>query len=451
MELLYVVALECFLGTLIFDYVNKIILVLMMLFLGLVIFFIWKKSLSVIIIPLLFSLRLITIFNNSQYFVDDIISIKIKLESGNGEITKINDGNPYTKTFGKIDYIKNGHYQMKGVITKKIERNGMIFYEIEALQAQEIKESEIKKYFQKKVDNFTKKSYIDFKNMYIAVILGESGRLDKATKDKFSYTGTSHLLALSGLHVGIIFNVIMFLLGKLPIMSNKRNILGVLGITLYFLGVKNSPSLTRAYIMIIMTICGKLFHENVDVLKSLTLSFIISMFINPLSINEISLKFSYLAVFAIVGIFPLIKKYLYKGKSKFLDFLILTLAIQIFLSPVLMKNFGKLSFLSFGTNLIIMPIGSFYVTLAFIGLLLENIRLGFIIMPVLKIVYYIFYKMIDICSNIPYLTLEFENNIPSWVFVGFYLIVFVGIFYIKLKTEGSEKSEKMVKRLKIQN
>ena len=116
-----------------------------------------------------------------------------------------------------------------------------------------------------------------------------------------------------------------------------------------------------------------------------------------------------------------------------------------------MKNFGKLSFLSFGTNLIIMPIGSFYVTLAFISLLLENIGLGFVIMPVLKVIYYIFYKMIDVCSNIPYLTLEFENNIPNWVFVWFYLIVFIGIFYIKLKTEGSKKSEKMVKRIKIQN
>ena len=334
MELLYVVALECFFGTLIFDYVNKILLILIILFLGLVIFFIWKKSWLVIVIPLLFSFRLTTIFNNSQYFVDDIVRIEIKLESGNGEITKINDGIPYTKTFCKIDYTKDGYYKMIGAITKANVKNGIVFYEIENLQAQEIKESEIKKYFQKKVDSFTKKSYIDFKNMYMAVILGESGRLDKETKDKFSYTGTSHLLALSGLHVGIIFNVIMFLLGKLPIMSNKRNILGILGITLYFLGVKNSPSLTRAYIMIIMVICGKLFHENVDVLKSLTLSFIISMFINPLSINEISLKFSYLAVFAIIGIFPLIKRYLYKGKSKFLDFLILTLVIQIFLSQI---------------------------------------------------------------------------------------------------------------------
>ncbi|WP_429189467.1 ComEC/Rec2 family competence protein [Fusobacterium sp. PH5-44] len=449
MELLYVVALECFFSTLVFNNVNKIVFILIMLFVELIIFFSWKRSLLIIVIPLLFSLRLITIFNNSEYYENDTIKIEIQLESGNGEIKKINGGIPYIKIFGKIDYTKDGYYLMNGLILKKNEKNGINFYNIENLGAKEIKESKIKKYFKKKADSFTKKSYIDFKNMYMAVILGESNRLDKEIKDKFSYTGTSHLLALSGLHVGIIFNVIMFLLRKLPIMGSKRNMLGIFVITLYFLGVKNSPSLTRAYIMIIMTICGKLFYENVDILKSLTLSLIISMFINPLSINEISLKFSYLAVFAIIGIFPLIKKYFYKGKSKILDFLILTLIIQIFLSPILVQNFGKLPFLSFGTNLIIMPIGSFYVTLAFIGLLLENIGLGFVIMPILKVVYYIFNKMIDICSKIPYLTLEFENDIPNWVFITFYLVIFVGIFCIKVKTEGSDKSGKMVKRVKI--
>ena len=449
MELLYIITLECFFCVLLYNYVNNIILILATLFISIIIFLFFKKSLVVILIPFLLVFRITNMIDNLYYDRDDIITVELNLDASKGEIKKINERIPSKKSYGRIDYLEDGNYKLKGIILKRSERNGQTFYDIEALEKKELKDSPLKKYFLKKAENLTKSSYLDFKNMYMAVILGESSRLDRDLKNMFSYTGTSHLLALSGLHVGIIFGVIMFLLSKVPIMSYKRYWMAFLSVTLYFLGVKNSPSLTRAYIMIVVVICGKLFHENIDALKSLALSFLISIFINPLSINENSLRFSYLAVFAILEIFPLIKKKIYKGKSKIIDTLILSLIIQLFLSPILMKDFGKLSFLSFGTNMIIMPIGSFYITLAFVGLLLENIGLGFMIMPLLKVVFNVFYNSILIASKLPYLTLEFENNIPDSLFFVFYLIVFGMIFYRKLKTERSNKNEKKKKRTRI--
>ena len=449
MELLYVITLECFFCALLYSYVESIILILITLFISLLLFLFYKKSLVIILIPFLLVLRMTKMMDNSYYDKEDVVIVELKLEASKGEIKKINGKTPSKKTQGKVDYLEDGNYKIKGIISRIEERYGQIFYDVKVLEKKELKDSFIKKYFLKKAENFTKNSYIDFKNMYMAVILGESSRLDRDLKNVFSYTGTSHLLALSGLHVGIIFGVIMFLLRGIPVMSKTRYWIALVSVTLYFLGVKNSPSLTRAYIMIIVIICGKLFDENVDPLKSLTLSFLISIFLNPLSINENSLRFSYLAVFAILEVFPLVKKKLYKGKSKFIEILILSLIIQVFLSPILIKDFGKLSFLSFGTNVVIMPIGSFYITLAFIALLIENIGLGFIIMPLVKLVFNIFYKSIFLASKLPYLTLEFENNIPNSVFIIFYMIVFGIIFYRKLITERSNKDEKKGKRRRI--
>ena len=83
---------------------------------------------------------------------------------------------------------------------------------------------------------------------------------------------------------------------------------------------------------------GKIFYENIDIEKSLAVSFIISLFLNPVSIYEVSFKLSYLAVAAIIFIYPFIIKF-YKGKSKLIKNIVLIGTIQVFLLPILIKEF----------------------------------------------------------------------------------------------------------------
>lgn len=164
--------------------------------------------------------------------------------------------------------------------------------------------------------------------------------------------------------------------------------------------------------------------------------------------NEVSFILSYLAVFAIICIYPLIRKVIYKGKSKFVEKLILLTTIQFFLTPILIKEFGTIQFLSFFSNLIILPVGTLYILLAFVGLFLENLGLGFIVFPITNIVFETFMKLVEIFSKIPGLTLRYNGSKDNALFLIFYVIIFGIVFYNKFKTEG-KKDEEISGRTKI--
>jgi competence protein ComEC len=433
--------IEGFFSILILKYTNFWIGIFINFLISITLGFVYKKNKIIIcVIPLLLCIRFYTFVNLNDYQVNDEIKIELLLIEGKGKIEKINDKVPYMKSYGNISYLRDGKYRISGKILKKTERYGIINYVIEKNEnknkIQEIEKNIIEKYFFAKAEKFIEKCSIDFKNMYMAVVLGDNSRLSRNMRELFSYTGTSHLLALSGLHIGIIFSVMLAIAKKIPIKKEKKYFLILISITIYFLGVKNSPSLTRAYTMVLVSLMGKLCYENVDTEKSLTFSFFVSMFLNPLTMEEPSLRLSYFAAFAIIFIVPIIKKYLYTGKSKLLNFVILSGTIQLFLTPIIAYDFGKIPFLSFFTNMIIMPIGSIYITIAFLGLMLENIGLGFTILYFLEIIYNIFYKMLLIFNKIPYLTIESDMEIPLLPVVGFYVVIFISVFYLKYKNEN---------------
>ena len=122
--------------------------------------------------------------------------------------------------------------------------------------------------------------------------------------------------------------------------------------------------------------------------------------------------------------------------------------IQIFLTPILIKEFGNIQLFSIFSNLIIVPLGSLYITLAFIGLLFENFGLGVVIFPFVNIIFKLLIKVVEIFSNIPMLTIKYSGNKDNTIFLLFYVIIFGIIFYNKFKMEG-KKDEKIYRRTKI--
>ena len=121
--------------------------------------------------------------------------------------------------------------------------------------------------------------------------------------------------------------------------------------------------------------------------------------------------------------------------------------IQVFLLPILIKEFGTIQLFSIFSNLIILPLGSLYITLAFIGLLFENFGLGVVIYPIVNIIFKFLIKIVEIFSNVPMLTIKYNGNKDNTIFLLFYVIIFGIIFYNKFKMEG-KKDEKIYKRTK---
>ena len=316
MEITYILLGEILGILLLFQFFSSWLVISITLFsLGTIYFFTKKKSILIYIIPILFVIRLVFGVHSGDFDYLENIRLKVELNRGVGKVLKIDNKNLKNLTFIYLSELADGKYNVLGEFKELEKKENIDIISINRLEIEKLEDSFLEKYFKNKVEGFIEKGDRYFKRIYRAIILGESREIPKELREKFNYVGVSHLFALSGLHIGIIIGVISFISGKFSISRDKRYWVILIGLTLYFLGIKHSPSLIRAYIMGVIFLFGKIFYENIDIEKSLAVSFIGSLFLNPISIYEVSFKLSYLAVAAIIFIYPFIIKF-YKGKSK---------------------------------------------------------------------------------------------------------------------------------------
>ncbi|MGL4392110.1 MAG: ComEC/Rec2 family competence protein, partial [Fusobacteriaceae bacterium] len=258
-------------------------------------------------------------------------------------------------------------------------------YEISEIEKiSKIEKNLPEKLLEARADKILKNSSYAQKNLFKGVVLGIKEPVSKRIKNLFINTGTAHLLAISGLHIGIILFILSQGLTKLKIGKRNKNIIILVVITFYFYGIRSSPSVERAYMMAAILLLGNIFYENYSMKKSLALSFIISLLINPVSYRDISFVFSYSAMLGIIICSKPLNKFnmflIKKIKSKYikliLNYIAFTISLQLFMAPVIYYYFEKFSFLTIIFSLILTPIGSIYIFLCFVSLLFPTIFLA---------------------------------------------------------------------------
>ena len=134
-----------------------------------------------------------------------------------------------------------------------------------------------------------------------ALLLGEKGDLSTEIKDQFANAGAMHLLAVSGLHIGIIAFLLLFLFEQFPrvLSSLKAHILVVIILWIYAILTGLSPSVTRAVLMFSLLILSRLATGQYDPVNILFFSAFIVVSFDPLVIYDIGFQLSYLAVLGI--------------------------------------------------------------------------------------------------------------------------------------------------------
>lgn len=180
-----------------------------------------------------------------------------------------------------------------------------------------------------------------------AVLLGAGGTLDPELRQSYAAAGVSHILCVSGMHVGVIFMILNFLMKPMELSRQTRALkalLLILSIWLYACITGLSPSVIRAATMFSFVTIGGLVHRNTNIFHSLTASLFILLIINPLLLFEVGFQLSYLAVFGIVLFQPLIAS-LYHAKTKpgryFLELLSVSIAAQLGTFPISIFYFGQ--------------------------------------------------------------------------------------------------------------
>ena len=385
-----------------------------------------KKLFLLMILLIILMLRFSLSVRVTEIFQKEVYRMNLSLEDGRIKVLKINNKYPLKNIYGKLGYKENGKYEGYFLVKSIKEYENIYFVELEDIKSTKIEDNFLEKYLQTIFNRAEEDYSYGIKNINRAILLGDNTRIRKDLKDKIRYIGLSHIFAMSGLHIGLVIVIFYFIFKKT--VKNKRliEILLLISITLYYLSVKESPSFTRAYIMAVVYLLGKLFYEKIDLGKALFVSAVISVFINPTAIFSVSFQLSYGAMIAIIYIFPYVRKINYK-KFKILDYILFTSTIQIFLIPITVYYFNTIQFLALISNLMLLPLASFYITINYVALFLENFYLLFLLKPVIEILYKILIYFIDFFSELPYLSVEYESKDLIYI----YIIVFVIIVICK--------------------
>ena len=202
-----------------------------------------------------------------------------------------------------------------------------------------------------------------------AVTLGERKQLDDGLRQVYSSSGVSHVLAVSGLHVGIMCWFLYLLFPSF--MFRKKEwvrqvvVMGVLWTYAFAIGLP--VSITRTLIMFsIVALCRAVERES-SALNSFGIAAIIMLAVNPSAIFDMSFQLSFSAVFFIIILTPLIMD-LYSPRSAPGFYLwrvsVLSFAAQIGTSPIIMFHFSSFSTYVLIANLFVVPVMFFIVALS---------------------------------------------------------------------------------------
>ena len=151
-----------------------------------------------------------------------------------------------------------------------------------------------------------------------ALLCADKSGLSKDLQQTFRDAGASHLLALSGLHLGLIYSILQFLLSPLGGFWVSRLLRGILTVGLssfYTLMCGASDSLVRALLFIILSEISKFFPSRMARRRDiLCAALLIQLCIRPGSIRSLSFQLSYLAVASIVFVLPTLQEIYPRGK-----------------------------------------------------------------------------------------------------------------------------------------
>jgi len=178
-----------------------------------------------------------------------------------------------------------------------------------------------------------------------AVLLGYDDFMENDLKQDYIMSGSMHILCVSGLHVGIIFLVISYLLSFLR--NNKLNnilksIILLLSVWTYATITGLSPSVQRASLMLSVFIIGNLLKRNRDTINTLAISALFLLLINPLLIFNVGFQLSYAAVLGILIFHQPIYKLLYIKNTLFdgiWSITVLSFAAQLATFPIAVHYF----------------------------------------------------------------------------------------------------------------
>ena len=194
-----------------------------------------------------------------------------------------------------------------------------------------------------------------------ALILGKRDDISEATYNDYKNAGAVHILAVSGLHVGIILFLLEFLLSpleRLPKGKTIKLIFVVLLLWSYAFVAGLSPSIVRAVTMFSFVAYSLYLNRPTNSFNIIALSMLFILLVKPLFLFQVGFQMSYAAVFAIVWVYPQLQKFWFPDNivvRKAWQLLSVSVAAQLGVLPISLFYFHQFPALFFVSNLLVIP------------------------------------------------------------------------------------------------
>lgn len=211
-----------------------------------------------------------------------------------------------------------------------------------------------------------------------ALLLGDKSDLSTETRNSFSNSGAMHVLAVSGLHVGIVMFLLLFVLERFSKYISRRAALIITVSFVWFYAAITgfSPSVVRAVLMFSILIIGQVVSKKNMSLNTLFLSAFILLIINPMLIYDIGFQLSYLAMVGILTLYPSISRLILirnKVLKKLWEGTAIGIAAQICTAPLTLYYFHQFPNYFIITNVGIMALAGVLLSLGIILFLIKGI------------------------------------------------------------------------------
>lgn len=328
-----------------------------------------------------------SIMSNSKIMLIDSKKVGLNIESGDTIIVTCN-----------IEHMKEGrllnkkkHISNDVDYFAKIYENDYILKHGVAVQQEKSILKKIKKHIYNNIKQLSCSN--DSKAILLAMILGDKGNLSYEWTEKFRVCGISHLLAISGWHIGIIFlflNIILFPIGRIKYGQYVKSIIIILVIWLYAAMVGYTPSVCRAALMFSMLQYALYSTISRNMRYNIIFgSFFMFVCYDYNYLFDVGFQLSYTAIISIQIFFNRIndwfRKLLRKNNfaTKWLtSSLAIIISAQILTTPITLYYFGMYSTISILPNLILSALFPIIIILVLIFCIYPNIVID-------KVIYYL--------------------------------------------------------------
>lgn len=268
------------------------------------------------------------------------------------------------------------------------------------------------------------------------ILFGNKANLDEDVYEDFKSNGTAHILAVSGLHVGIIYKIVEKLLGKVQKISNGTISIAVL----WCLGILTgwTPSVIRAVGMIYIKLYALYFDKRYDSLTAMAATALFMIAKNPYVVFNASFQMSYMAVLSIMLVMPHIPKVVP-------DFLAIIVSVNVGLIPYQLLQFNTFSITSFIANVPVVYLAGITLPIIFVFFcifMLTGLNIG-----ILEVVVNAVSKFTITANELFTFELDAIDVVspPMWLCVLIYGVIFL-LFseYVSILKERKEQKKLII-------